>query len=124
MTSEAETPSRHDLEAKIVKRCWENEAFHKEFVSDPAAAFVKYLNVPAESVPEVVVHEEPPGSWHIVIPARPANTTELSDQDLEKLAGGVTPTVIGVTVAALTLAAVSGVASFATGQRNPDADFW
>jgi hypothetical protein len=89
MTSETEGLVRHDLEAKIVKRCWEDAAFRKEFTADPGAAFVKYLEVPAESLPRVVVHEETPGSWHIVLPATPANVTALSAEELEKVAGGV-----------------------------------
>jgi hypothetical protein len=87
----AETPlTRHDLEAKIVKRCWENETFRKEFTADPAGAVVKYLEVPAVSVPKIVIHEETAGSWHIVLPSRPANAGELSQVDLERVAGGDT----------------------------------
>src|SRR5271170_7181436 len=91
MTEQAPTLMRHDLEAKIVKRCWEDDGFRKEFTADPAAAFVKYLGVPAASLPKISVHQEAAGSWHIVLPAKPANAGELSDADLEKVAGGETP---------------------------------
>jgi hypothetical protein len=91
MADEAAPLTRYDLEAKIVKRCWEDEAFHKEFATDPIGTAVKYLQVPAESLPNIVVHEEPAGSWHIVLPAKPANAGELSEEDLEKVAGGSTP---------------------------------
>jgi hypothetical protein len=77
-----------ELEAKIVKRCWEDAAFRKEFTADPAAAFVKYLAVPVASLPRISVHQEEPGSWHIVLPARPANAAELTEVDLERVAGG------------------------------------
>jgi hypothetical protein len=80
--------TRHDLEAKIVKRCWEDEAFRKEFTADPAGAFVRYLEVPAADLPKIVVHEETPGSWHIVLLPTPRNIGELSEEDLEKVAGG------------------------------------
>jgi hypothetical protein len=82
------TLTRHDLEAKIVKRCWEDEAFRREFISDPAGAFVRYLQIPAESIPEMVIFEETPGSWHIVLPAKPADGNELSEEELEKVAAG------------------------------------
>lgn len=36
MSSEAAALSRHDLQAKIVRRCRKNEAFRKKFASDPA----------------------------------------------------------------------------------------
>jgi hypothetical protein len=107
----AEPPplTRHDLEAKIVKRCWEDEGFRKEFTADPAATFVKYLHSPASSLPRISVHEEELGSWHIVLPAKPANSSELSEEDLEKIAGGtsfVAPISV-VTTAVVTSAAVS-----------------
>jgi hypothetical protein len=66
------TLSRHDLEAKIVKRCWENKGFRKEFTVDPAGSFVKYLEVPGANLAKIVLHEELAGSWHIVLPPQPA----------------------------------------------------
>src|ERR1700748_1567460 len=86
-------PSRHDLEATIIKHCWDDPAFQKKFVADPKGTFVEYTGVAASNVPEIVVHEETPGSWHIVLPAKPASAQELSDADLEKVAGGTTPTI-------------------------------
>jgi hypothetical protein len=109
MTEETSIPSRHDLEAKIVKRCWEDDKFHKEFIADPKGVFVKYLQVPASSLPQIVVHQEAPGSWDIVLPPQPADANELSEEDLEKVAGGTTPVVsIEVTII-LTVAASVGV---------------
>ena len=63
MTEQATVLTRHDLEAKIVKRCWEDEEFRREFTADPAGVFVKYLQIPAASLPKIVVHEETTGSW-------------------------------------------------------------
>jgi hypothetical protein len=88
MASQYPQLTRHDLEAKIVKHSWEDEGFRKEFIADPAHTFVKYLNVPAASLPKISVHQEEPGSWHIVLPAKPENTNELSDAELETVAGG------------------------------------
>jgi hypothetical protein len=87
------TPSRHDLEAKIIKHCWADAAFRKKFVADPKGTFIEYTGLAAATLPEIVVHEEKPGSWHIVLPAEPAGAQELSDADLEKVAGGTTPTI-------------------------------
>jgi len=110
MNQAAPSISRHDLEAKIVKRCWENDAFRQEFVSDPAACFTKYLNAPKAQLPKIVVHEEQPGSWHIVLPAKPAKTGELSDEELEKVAGG-TDVVMATLVVALSATAASASAA-------------
>jgi hypothetical protein len=91
MAEQAATLTRHDLEARLVKRCWQDEAFRQEFTADPVGTAVKYLEVPAASLPNIVVHEEPAGSWHIVLPAKPSDSGELSEEDLEKVAGGSTP---------------------------------
>jgi hypothetical protein len=91
--------ARHDLEAKIVKRCWEDEAFHKEFTADPVGVFVKYLQVPAASLPKIVIHPEDQGSWHIVLPAKPAHANELSEADLERVAGGISVPLVSLAVA-------------------------
>jgi hypothetical protein len=108
MTERTPELTRHDLEAKIVKRSWEDEGFRSEFIADPAGAFVKYINVPRTSLPRITVHPEEPGSWHIVLPVKPANAGELSEEDLEKVAGGVTPTVIvSVAVSSAVVSAAS-----------------
>jgi hypothetical protein len=114
MSEQAPALSRHDIEAKIIKRCWEDEAFHKEFATDPVGTAVKYLEVPAASLPNIVVHEEPAGSWHIVLPAKPSNVGELSEEDLEKVAGGSTPVCV-VTVVSGVLTALGTLGSVAFG---------
>jgi hypothetical protein len=112
MAEAVPTLTRHDLEAKIVKRSWENEAFRKDFTTDPAGVFVKYWAVPAASLPKIVIHQEALGSWHIVLPMRPANTNELSEQDLERVAGGWTPPPLALVTATATTA--SGAAASIT----------
>jgi hypothetical protein len=112
MTEAGSTLSRHDLEAKIVKRCWENEAFRREFTADPSGAFTKYLEIPATYLPKIVVHEEPAGSWHIVLPPRPGNIGQLSEADLERVTGGTDPPMpISAKVTIAIAAAASLVAS-------------
>jgi hypothetical protein len=117
MTNGTEGVTRHDLEAKIVRRCWENKEFRKEFAADPKGAFVKYLNVPAASLPKIVVHEESPGSWHIILPVKPSDTAELSEYQLEKIAGGTTPAcVIGSLVTVITVGAPVTAVSYVVSQ--------
>lgn len=106
--------SRHDLEAKIVKRCWKDEAFRREFTADPRAAFVKYLGAPPAGLPKIVVHQEMSGSWHIVLPAKPANADELSDKELEDVAGGVTPTVVATIVGTVVGTVATGLTASVT----------
>jgi hypothetical protein len=107
MTEAGSTLTRHDLEAKIVKHCWEDEEFRKEFTADPMGTFIRYLQVPRAGLPKIVIHEEEPGSWHIVLPSKPASTDELSEEDLEKVAGGTTPVSGVVSVISLTVHSAS-----------------
>jgi hypothetical protein len=120
MTEQQNLLTRHDLEAKIVRRCWEDEEFCKEFTADPAAVFVKYLQIPSKNLPKISVYREELGSWHIVLPAKPANSGQLSEAELEKVAGGVTPIAVSVSVSAVASAASaagSGVASAYLGEK-------
>jgi hypothetical protein len=119
MTEQKSTLTRHDLEAKIVKRCWQDEGFRKEFTADPTAIAVKYLQAPATSLPKIVVHEETPGSWHLVLPAKPVIADELSEADLERVAGGFPTSEASIALSSISVAtgilissgAVSGVVS-------------
>ncbi len=111
MTEQQSFLTRHDLEAKLVTRCWENEEFRQELISNPAATFAKYLEVPQDSLPKIVIHQEEAGSWQIVLPAKPVTTGELSDQDLERVSGGTTPaclvSVVTVGASIMTSASIS-----------------
>jgi hypothetical protein len=123
----AEQPAaipRHDLEVKIVKKCWEDEKFREEFTADPATAFIKYLQVPAAGLPRIFVHQEDAGSWHIVIPVKPANTGELSEEDLERVAGGVTPVVSVVSTIVSTVVASSASVTFVSYTVSRDVGGW
>jgi hypothetical protein len=118
MAEETSTLNRHDLEAKIVRHCWKDEAFREELAADPAGAFVKYLQVPAASLPKIVVHQEAPGFWHIVLPTKPANSEELSEADLEKIAGGWVSAASASIIAAAAAAAVVSAGAAATAMHS------
>ncbi|WPL16510.1 NHLP leader peptide domain protein [Thiorhodovibrio winogradskyi] len=101
--------SRAELEAKIVARAWEDEEFHQKFLADPKAMFEDYLGskLPASLV--MTTHQEDADHLHFVIPAKPAvDLDELSDEDLERIAGGIEPvTTVVVTVSASVVSALS-----------------
>jgi hypothetical protein len=80
---------RRALEAKLIQRCWRDETFRRALVSDPAATIAAHTGMEKASLPNIVVHEEPAGTWHIVLPAAPTEAGELSDEELERIAGGV-----------------------------------
>lgn len=113
-TAEPVPLTRHEIEAKIAKRALRDEAFRAEFIADPVGMFVKYTNIPAAELPRIVVHEEEPGSWHIVLPVKPAASGELSEAELEQVAGGATPAAIAISVVKIiTAGAVAGGAAYA-----------
>jgi hypothetical protein len=91
MTSHLEKLSRDDLEAKLVKRCWEDETFRQQLLADPAGTIAKHLRVSPAILPKISVHEEATGSWHIA--------------ELELVSGGTTLACVtlGVSVATLSV---------------------
>ena len=106
--------TRHDLEARIVKLCSENDAFREGCVDNPAAAFSKFLDVPRSSMPKIVLRQETPGSWHLVVPMKAPGINELSEEDLEKVAGGTVPILVAVG-SVLASASVGGSVLYANG---------
>ena len=85
----SEQISRKELEAKLIKKLWSDEVFRKEFEANPQAVISKAFNIPLDQAPKIVLHAEMANEWHIVVPHKPASTVELSDDELEQVAGGV-----------------------------------
>jgi hypothetical protein len=74
---------------QLTAKAWADENFKKKLLSDPAATLkaegVKF-ELPAGSTLQAV--ENTDKVFHIVIPAKPG---ELSEEDLDKVAGGGLP---------------------------------
>jgi hypothetical protein len=71
---------------QLIARCWSDENFKREFLADPLATLKAEradLELPADACLKVVQDTE--HIIHFVLPARP---TELSDEQLESVAGG------------------------------------
>lgn len=103
--------TRQDVEALIVKRAWSNEEFRQEFLADPKATIEKYGGQKLPEDLRILAHPEDDRTIHFVIPAKPVNADELSDEDLEKVAGGIdvgTGFIIA-TVALFAIAAAGGI---------------
>ena len=82
-----------------------SEAFRDEFVADPKATIEKYSGqkLPAEA--KILAHAEDDTTIHFVIPPKPSNADDLSDEDLEKVAGGID--IISTVILLTTVFAVS-----------------
>jgi len=72
--------------SQLIARCWSDENFRRKFVTDPLATLKAEgvdLEMPAGASLKVVQDTE--DLAHFVLPAKP---TELSEEELEKVAGG------------------------------------
>src|SRR5215470_2203339 len=81
--------TRKDIEAKIVALAWQDDDFRRKFVADPKGQFEERLGTKLPASLKMTVHEENENSLYFVIPMKPkTNLSELSDEELEKVAGG------------------------------------
>ena len=70
---------------RIVKKAWNDEAFKKRLLSNPAAV-LKEEGVDPPKDTQVQIHENTGTTVHLSIPAKPA--VELSEEDLLRVVGG------------------------------------
>jgi hypothetical protein len=102
--------TRRQIEEKIVALAWKDDGFRKRFLADPKREFETHLGTALPATLKISAYAEDDNHLHFVIPAKPGSTSELSDADLEKVAGGIDVIVSG---AVLAIAAISGVAGSA-----------
>ena len=110
MSAAGAAPSltKRDLETALIEKCWKDPEFRKQVVSDPKGMLEKYSGQKLPADIKIVIHEEDANTLHFSIPPAPANLSELSDEDLEKVAGGtdismavsLTIAILGVTMGA------------------------
>ena len=80
------TEQRNAL-AQLFAACWKDEALKARFLSDPKAVLKEHgLDVP-EGI-DVKVVENADDCVHITLPAPPAASMDLSDDELSNAAGG------------------------------------
>ena len=101
--------SFREAEGLIGARSLKDPAFRAEFLKDPKAAIEKYSGQKLPANTKVYAHEITQDTVHFVLPPVPTKgADELSDDDLEKVAGG--EFVIGIAViGAITAIATAGV---------------
>lgn len=81
--------TRKELEEKLITRAWQDEAFKQELLTQPNVALAKEgINIPSNV--EVRVFEENSSTLYVIIPMNPAAASELSEAELESVAGGGT----------------------------------
>ena len=108
----ATASGRRELEVRLVEKAWKDPEFRREIVTDPKGMLEKYLGQRLPEKLKIFVHEEDSNTLHLSIPLAPSNLTELSDDDLEKVAGG-TEFFLAATIAAGLAAVASAMGSVA-----------
>ena len=120
-----ETPmtNRRDLETKLIEKCWKDPEFKKRVVSDPKGMLEQHTDQKLPAGLKIVVHEEDANTLHFTIPQAPTNLNELSDAELENVAGG-TDLALLVTVAIGLTSVMTGAGTGAVGLMANGIDPW
>ena len=79
--------TRRDMEAEIIERALKDEGFARELRADTKAVIEREVGKLPEGI-EVKVVEETPDTLYLVLPAHPSPGRQLSDEELERVAGG------------------------------------
>jgi hypothetical protein len=82
-------PTRAELDALLQDRLAADPAFRDQLLADPRGTVSELAGIDLPELVQVTVHEESLTSVHLVVPAStPASSGELSEEDLELVAGG------------------------------------
>lgn len=84
------TWTRGQLWDKIVEQAQKNPAYCAALKADPRSLMEKQLGTAIPTTVNIKVLEETADTYYIVLPAFAQEGSELSDSDLEKVAGGGT----------------------------------
>jgi hypothetical protein len=79
---------RKQIEAMLIARCWEDEKFRKKLLADPRGTVAEAFGFELPASVTVKVQEESPNALVLSLPAKPGPAGELSDVELEQVAGG------------------------------------
>lgn len=79
--------TRREIEERLMARAWQDPAFKQSLISSPKDALAEE-GISLPDTIEVHVVEENANNLYFVIPAQPNNSEELSEAELEAIAGG------------------------------------
>jgi hypothetical protein len=88
----SEASGRQEMERRIIQRSIEDEAFRQRLLADPHAALEEEIGARLPKEVEVRAVEETADTIYLVLPSTPmagAEGAELSEQELESVAGGL-----------------------------------
>jgi hypothetical protein len=79
--------TRREMETDIIARALKDEGFARALRADPKAVLEREVGTLPAGI-EVKVVEETPDTLYLVLPARPSPRRQLSEEELERVAGG------------------------------------
>jgi hypothetical protein len=83
--TQATSRNRTELEARLIARAWQDEAFKQRLFDDPRAAIATETGRAVPEGVEIRVVEETATVRYVVLPR---NIAQLSDEQLDPIAGG------------------------------------
>lgn len=110
---------RKAFETAVTLRTWSDPAFAEALRGDPAAAINAAFGIELPAELDIQLHHETPTTLHLALPQKPtlaADGHELTEDDLERVAGGsliivqtafVASTAAGISAASAGLSAAS-----------------
>jgi hypothetical protein len=90
----SEATGRQEMERRLIEKSLEDEAFRQRLMEDPKGAVEQELGTQLPEGVRVVAVEESADTIYLVLPSTPMKgreSVELSDPDLESVAGGGLP---------------------------------
>ena len=89
MSEQQQSQTRKDIEAHIIAKAWKDEAYKQELLTNPQAVLSREFGVEFPQEVQIQVLEENSTSLYFVLPMSPMEITEeLSEEQLEAVAGG------------------------------------
>jgi hypothetical protein len=91
--SEGSGSARAEMERRLIEKSVEDDAFRQRLIEDPKGAVEQELGTRLPEEVRVVTVEETQGTIYLVLPGTPMagrEGVELSDQELESVAGAGT----------------------------------
>ncbi len=81
--------TRGQIMDKIVEQAQTNPEYYNQLMKDPRSLMSRQLGTEIPANVTIKVIEESPDTYYVVLPYQPKEGAELSDADLEKVAGGI-----------------------------------
>ena len=111
---------RKAFESAVTLRVWNDPAFAEQLAQDPVAAINAAFGAELPAELEVHLHHETPNTLHLVLPPAIAPADhELTEDDLEQVAGGAVFVKVTATVSLSAAVTTTVAASIASAAINP-----